>query len=395
MRFLQRAAVHAAAVPVAVVAVDVVWVMASGGAFGVPSGGASGQPMWPVGWLLTVLSGVALVVRRGRPLLALAVTAGCAVAYYPGGYPDSPMGLAVVVALTGVALRCRRPAAVVAVAAILAAFLAATTLGDHRAGKAGQPQTVFGLGVVLLAAVTLGEVARNRRERLAAAERRAGEAERSREDEARRRATEERLRIARDLHDVAAHQISLINVQAGAALHRRDPDAAFAALETIRTASKDALREMRTVLGVLRQVDQAGADLPAPSLTGVADLVAHARAAGLRVRLTGDPPGLLPAAVDLAGYRIVQESLTNALRHAHATEVTVDLRRTGGEVTVDISDNGSGPVDATRLRSGNGIRGMAERATAVGGRLTAAPAAGGGFRVRAWLPTGTTREVPT
>lgn len=387
MGFLQRAAVRATAVPVAVVAVDVVWVTASGG--------PPGPPMWPVGWSLTVLSGAALLVRHRHPVLALAVAAGCAIAYYPGGYPDSPMGLALLVALAGVAMRCRRPAAVVAVAAILAAFLAANTLGDDRAGKSGQPQTVFGLGVVLLAAVTLGEVARNRQERLAAAERRAGEAERSREEEAHRRATEERLRIARDLHDVAAHQISLITVQAGAALHRRDPDAAFAALEEIRTASREALREMRTVLGVLRQVDQAGGERPAPSLSRVADLVAHAQAAGLRVRLTGDPPGPLPAAVDLAGYRIVQESLTNALRHAHATEVTVDLRRAGGEVAVEIADNGSGTVDAIRLRSGNGIRGMAERAAAVGGRLTAAPEAGGGFRVRAWLPTGTTWEVPT
>ncbi|TDC80696.1 sensor histidine kinase [Micromonospora sp. KC606] len=351
--------------------------------------------MWPVGWMLTALSGAALVVRHRRPLFALAVAAGCAVVYYPGGYPDSPMGLALLVALAGVARRCRRPAAVVSVAAILVAFLAVSNFGDDRAARSRQPQSVFGLGVVLLAAVTLGEVTRNRQERLAAAERRASEAERSREDEARRRATEERLRIARDLHDVAAHQISLINVQANAALHRPDPDSAFAALEAIRDASKEALREMRTVLGVLRQVDQPGTEPSTPSLTRVADLVAYAHTAGLRVQLTGDPPGQLPPAVDLAGYRIVQESLTNALRHAQATQITVDLRRTGTGMEVEITDNGRGPVDASRIRSGNGIRGMTERAAAVGGRLTAVPDPGGGFRVHAWLPTGPARESRT
>ncbi|GLW34661.1 sensor histidine kinase [Actinoplanes regularis] len=368
MRFIREAAV-----PVAVVALDVVWA--------VTSEATPGRPMWPVGWLLVALSGVALAVRRSRPLVALAVTAACAVAYYPGGYPDSPMGLALIVAVIGAARRCRRPVAVVAVAVILAAFLA---VGDDRG-----LEELLALGIILLTAVTAGEVLRNRQERLAAAERRATEAERSREDEAHRRATEERLRIARDLHDVAAHQISLINVQAGAALHRRDPETAFAALEAIRAASKEALREMRTVLGVLRQVDE-----PAVSLSGVADLVARARTAGLRVRLTGDPPGELPPAVDLAGYRIVQESLTNAVRHARATEVTVSLRRTGTELEVEIVDDGAEPVDASRIRAGNGIRGMMERAAAVGGRLTAAPGTDGGFRVQARLPTSATPEVP-
>jgi signal transduction histidine kinase len=374
---LQHAAIRDVAVPVAVVAVDVVWV--------VTAEAPSGRPMWPVGWLLVALSGAALVVRRDRPLLALAVTAGCAVAYYPGGYPDSPMGLALIVALTGAARRCRRPVAVVAVAVILAAFLAVGAVGGGR----GLPE-LLALGVILLSAVAAGEVTRNRQERLAAAERRATEAERSREEEAHRRATEERLRIARDLHDVAAHQISLINVQAAAALHRRDPDAAFAALEAIHGASKEALREMRTVLGVLRQVDP-----PAASLSGVADLVARARIAGLRVHLTGDPPGDLPPAVDLAGYRIVQESLTNALRHARATEITVSLRRTGTAVEVEVTDDGTEPVDAGRIRSGNGIRGMRERAAAVGGRLTAAPGTDGGFRVHARLPTSATPQAPT
>jgi signal transduction histidine kinase len=388
VRNLRWTAFGEVAWPVAIVALDAGWVLLSDA--------PSGRPMWPVGWALTVLSVAALAARQRRPLIALAVAAGCALAYYSGGYPDSPMGLALLVTLAAVARQCRRPAAVVAVAVILAAFVAVTAYGDRRAGKSDQPETVVGLGVVLLVAVAVGEVSRNRQERLAAAERRAAEAERSREEEARRRAVQERLRIARDLHDVAAHQISLINVQAGAALHRRNPETAFAALEAIRAASKDALREMRAVLGVLRQVDQpeqAGSPLPAvPSLSRLAELAAPARAAGLRVRFAGDPPGELPAPIDLAGYRIVQESLTNVLRHTRATEVTVDVRRTGTEVRLEITDNGTAPVAPAQLRSGNGIRGMVERAAAVGGRLTAAPAAAGGFRVRACLPATASSE---
>ncbi|GLY06676.1 histidine kinase [Actinoplanes sp. NBRC 101535] len=337
--------------PVAVVVLDVVWVA---GAF---------PEMWPFGWPLVVVSGAVLALRRRYPVLTLVVTAGCALGYYPGGFPDSPMGIALLIAVAGVARYCRRPTAIVAVALILAAFLAV--------GRHARIEDHAGLGVVLLAAVVVGELWRDRQERIDAAGRRAGEA-----------VLEERLRIARELHDVAAHQISLITVQAGAALHRRDPDTAFAALETIRAASREALRDMRTVLGVLRQVD--GAEPVAPSLAAVAGLVAAAQASDLRVRVTALPPGPLPPAVESAGYRIVQESLTNVRRHAAATEAVVSVRLAGGALEVEIVDNGT--AAGGHVGAGNGIRGMTERAVALGGRLTAEPVAGGGFRVHAVLP---------
>jgi signal transduction histidine kinase len=243
---------------------------------------------------------------------------------------------------------------------------------------------VVGWALVVLAA---GEITRNRRAYLREAERRAAEAERTREEEARRRATEERLRIARELHDVIAHNISLINVQAGAAVHNRDPEQAYAALEAIRQASRSTLRELRSTLGVLRQVDEDAAPVaPAPSLERLDDLAAQTTEAGLPVRCAvAGEPAPLPAPVDLAGYRIVQEALTNALRHAAgATGAEVELRYGDGEVVLRIEDDGRAPEAAPH--EGNGLRGMRERAAAVGGEVTAGPRPGGGFAVRAVLP---------
>ncbi|RFS84364.1 sensor histidine kinase [Actinomadura spongiicola] len=327
-----------------------------------------------------------------------------------------------------------------------AGFLLAAWVGGDGGG--GDPDAVVDgrsvatLSLALLLAVALGQYVRSRHLQAAAAERRAAEAERSREEEARRRAIAERLRIARELHDVLAHQISLINVQAGAALHRRDdPGRAYEALEAIKAASKETLRELRGVLGVLRQVDGAGDGqdtagpvAPQPSLARVGELLEQTAAAGLTVRRAGDlaePPAEtpgsasggeradgpaeaepgsagpaalaeLPAPVGLAGYRIVQEALTNAVRHSGAAAVTVEVRRVPGAVIVQVDDDGSGPTDpdpdptagggpgagGTGGAGGNGLRGMRERAASVGGRLTAGPGPAGGFRVWARLPLG-------
>jgi signal transduction histidine kinase len=213
--------------------------------------------------------------------------------------------------------------------------------------------------------------------------RRADEAERTREEEFRRRATEERLRIARELHDVLAHKISLINVQAGAALHRRDPEQAYAALGAIKDASKDTLRELRTTLGVLRQVDEEQPLGPAPSLERLGDLVDQTQEAGLPVKLTvSGERTALPSPVDLAAYRIVQEALTNAVRHAGSATATVLVRYDSERVVVEVCDDGCG-IGAPE---GNGIRGMRERAATLGGTLAAGPRPGGGFLVRASLP---------
>jgi signal transduction histidine kinase len=236
----------------------------------------------------------------------------------------------------------------------------------------------------------LGEVSRSRREYIAEVEQRALDAERSRDEEARRRAGEERLRIARELHDILAHSISVINVQAGVAVHLLDkqPEQARAALVTINEASKDAMRELRATLGVLRQPDDIDSRAPAPGLERLGELVETARAAGLEVSVatTGEATRLPPAS-DLAAYRIVQESLTNVTRHAQASRVAIAIRREPGAVEVTVDDDGLGVAAGTAARPGNGLTGMRERAASVGGELEAAPRPEGGFRVRARLPT--------
>jgi signal transduction histidine kinase len=274
--------------------------------------------------------------------------------------------------------RGQRLAAYLGTAAGLAVFgWAEFLVGPARVGRF---VSVLAWVLVVLCA---GEVSRYHRAYIAEARRRADEAERTREEEARRRATEERLRIARELHDVLAHKISLINVQAGAALHRREPEQAYTALSAIKDASKETLRELRTTLGVLRQVDEAGPLAPAPSLDRLGDLIKRTKDAGLPVRVivSGDRSPL-PAPVDLAAYRIVQEALTNAVRHAGSATATVIVRYDTDHVVVEVNDDGRGAEAA----EGNGIRGMRERAATLGGTLAASPRPGGGFLVRASLP---------
>jgi signal transduction histidine kinase len=239
---------------------------------------------------------------------------------------------------------------------------------------------VLGLGAWLLALATTTEVIRARRER-------AAEVGRARQEEARRRASEERLRIARELHDVLAHNISLINVQAGVALHlmEEQPEQARSALTAIKAASKDALGELRSVLEVLRQSDEGAPRAPTAGLEDLDRLVSGAAAAGLDVRVvTEGTPRPLPPSVDLAAFRIVQEALTNVTRHAGRATATVVLTYDGDGLTVQVEDDGRGPSNGTG--GGNGIRGMKERAAALGGVVDAGPKPGGGFRVTASLP---------
>jgi signal transduction histidine kinase len=213
-------------------------------------------------------------------------------------------------------------------------------------------------------------------------------AEVTRAEEARRRAGEERMRIARELHDVLAHNISLINVQAGVALHLMDeqPGQSRTALQAIKQASNDALDELRSVLDVLRQGDEAPPRSPASGLAELDSLVAGVSATGLEVRTRVEGvPRPLPAGADLAAYRIVQEALTNVTRHAGPASATVLVRYGQGDLTVQVDDDGRGP-SATRSPGGNGIRGMRERMAALGGELSAGPRPGGGFRVQARFP---------
>jgi signal transduction histidine kinase len=251
---------------------------------------------------------------------------------------------------------------------------------------------VVGLTAWALVVLTAAEIVRFRSEK-------AAEVRRTLAEEHRRRASEERLRMARELHDVLAHNISMINVQAGVALHLMDQQpepagtaTARTALAAIKEASKEALTEMRSVIGVLRQAGDEAPRTPTAGLGRLEDLADQARTAGLRVHLEVEGERRpLPAGVDLAAFRIVQESLTNVTRHARPGAgggVTVRIRIGYGEhdVSVRVDDDGRGTTLLGEDPGGSGIPGMRERAAALHGEFVAGPGPGGGFRVHARLP---------
>ncbi|AUI61439.1 sensor histidine kinase [Amycolatopsis sp. BJA-103] len=316
-----------------------------------------------IGWICVVLACAALFLRRRHPLPVAIFTAVCCAIYYPYTDPDGFVLLAFAFALYNNASTGRiRSAAVVA-----AASMGGVAFGEARAGASRQVDNFAFLLMAgwFIALVAVGAVTYYRRE-----------AERTKESEAQRRATGERLRIARELHDVLGHNLALINVQAGAALHGKDPAKSEEALVTIKQTSKDALRELRSTLGMLRQVDT-------PSLARVAELAESAGAHGLTVRTEIDGTARdLPPDVEHAAFRVVQEALTNVARHAAADTVVVRIGYTDHDVSVQIDDDGRGGA----AKPGNGIRGMAERAEALGGEFAAAAREDGGFRVRARLP---------
>jgi signal transduction histidine kinase len=245
---------------------------------------------------------------------------------------------------------------------------------------------------MIAVALFIGTAVANQRSRAAAA------AEKT-EQEGRRRVDEERLRIARELHDIVAHTMATINVQAGVAAHvlAENPAAAGDALQAIRKSSKDGLRELRTILNVLRQADEGDPTQPTPGLGQLDALISNTRGAGLPVTLqrSGDPADL-PPAVDLAAYRIVQESLTNVIKHAGAAATaTVSLRYARSGLEVEVTDTGPGPGPAALTAGdGHGLIGMRERAASVGGSLQTGPGRGGGYRVFAALPAGGTVPDP-
>jgi signal transduction histidine kinase len=245
---------------------------------------------------------------------------------------------------------------------------------------------------LVLLAIAAGEVIRSRR----VSELRLVE---TAEQETLRRVGEERLRIAREIHDVVAHAMTAINVQAGVAAHllERDPGQAYDALRNIKHTSGAALTDLRSTLEVLRDPSAAAPLGPPAGLGDIAELTGGLRSAGVEVTLTVDSAADVPAPVQSVAYRIVQEALTNVARHAQATAASVTVRRVRGAITVEIIDNGAGPgagvagagAAGAPGRAGNGIRGMRERAAALGGSLEAGPDGGGGWRVRAWLPVST------
>lgn len=344
-----------------------------------------------LGWALIAVGCGALCFRRRTPVTVAVVTLAACAVYYPLSTYDGPLMIAFAIALYTTAAEGRFVAAV----ALAAVTLLAVGLGEIRQQPGHRQIDDTSLAMLagwLISLVAIGRAVRTRTAYLHEVEQRALAAEREQEARARQSATEERLRIAREVHDVLGHSISLINVQSGAVLHRLskkpDPEVALAAaeeaLQAVKATSKDALRELRATLGVLRQADEAAPTAPASGLGLLDELVRRAGAAGLdvRTRVEGTPVPL-PPPLDLAAYRIVQESLTNVTRHSGARSALVTIDWGARDVRLRIDDDGEGaPEDRP---SGSGIRGMAERARAFGGELTAANTADG-FRVDARLP---------
>lgn len=337
-------------------------------------------PHEPAAAFLIVAAAALLLSRRNRhPLAVLSGTTAAVVAYTLLGYENGTALLIPAVALYSVTVASPLRKAIV--------YAVGTTVVLMAATAAVNPLGRFGGGFDVIpaetaAALFLGIAVANRRALIASLERRAAE-------EAARRVDEERLRIARELHDVVSHTMATINVQAGVAAHvlAERPDAAADALEAIRTASKEGLRELRAILNLLRQADETEPTQPTPGLDPVHldSLLAGARQAGLATTLVvnGDRRRL-NAAIDLAAYRIIQESLTNAIRHAGPASATITLDYRPDALLLEISDTGRGARIGTG--GGHGLIGMRERAAAAGGSLEAGPALDGGFRVRAHLP---------
>ncbi|GAA4916749.1 signal transduction histidine kinase [Nonomuraea thailandensis] len=329
-----------------------------------------------LGYALLAGGGLALAARRRAPVVVLAATGLCAVGYQAAGF-DVP-AVAYLFAVYAAVRAGHRATTVAASVIVLAALpLAAMAAGLHDTGEAfAQARGALELAW-LVAAGAAGEALRQ-------AERRAEEAERTREETARRRADEERLRIARELHDSLTHQISIIKVQAEVAVHvaRRRGEQVPEALLAIQEAGREATRELRATLEALREDDTS----PPRGLDHVAELVERARATGLDATLTIEGQRQsVPTAVSRTVYRIVQESLTNVARHAAAATVSVRIDCRPDVLAIRIDDDGQATPD-TAPSPGVGLTGMRERVTALGGRLRAEPRGEGGFTVQAELP---------
>ncbi|MFE7899569.1 sensor histidine kinase [Streptomyces sp. NPDC057424] len=345
--------------------------------------------------VLMALGAAALVFRRRAPMTVLALTGTVSVVESVTGDPRAPVAMSAVVALYTVASTTDRlttwRVGLLTMTVLTGAAMSAGSLPWY----AQENLAIFawtGIGA------TAGDAVRSRRAFVQAIRERAERAERTREEEARRRVAEERLRIARDLHDVVAHHIALVNVQAGVAAHVMDkrPDQAKEALAHVREASRSALNELRATVGLLRQSgDPEAPTEPAMGLDRLDELTGTFRSAGLHVEVArADQGTTLPAAVDLAAYRIIQEALTNVQKHAGPqAKAEVSLVHVGPNIEITVLDDGSGEHETQDRGGGHGLLGMRERVTALRGTLTTGPRYGGGFRVHAILPLKT--RTPT
>jgi signal transduction histidine kinase len=343
-----------------------------------------GSPRAWAAYLLLLAHTLPLAVRRRWPLAVLVWALATGAAFAAVGPSLVPLSFTILIYVYTAAAHCPRRVSLAGLAATEALLEVVWLARPRSIGDAG---TLIIDGLLMVAAWWLGDGTRRRLEAVAAAQQRAAELERAREELARRAVTEERLRIARELHDVVAHSMSIIAVQSGVGAHVLDsqPEEARKALAAVEATSRQALVEMRRLLGVLRQeAEPRGSLAPAPGLAELEALTAEVARAGVRVevRIEGTPTEL-PAGLDLSAYRIVQEALTNVVRHAGPATARVAVRYAPGRMSVEVVDDGRGGDHGDQ---GHGIPGMRERAALYGGTLEAGPLPGGGFRVAATLP---------
>jgi signal transduction histidine kinase len=342
-------------------------------------------PWTPVSAVLIGLQTLPLAVRRRYPVGVLAVT-GVGIGIYSGlGYLEAGANFGVLVAFYTVAADTDRRTA--SVAAVLTAAGVLLTFANYSVKDTQAATELLTTGIIYSATWIVGDYVRQRREESVRLQGLAERLEHEREERARQAVADERARIARELHDVVAHHVSVMVVQAAAArrIATTDPAAAQAALIAVEGSGRTALAEMRRMLEVLRADD--GPLAPQPGLAGLGTLLADVRAAGLPVELTIEgQPAELPPGVDLAAYRIVQEALTNVVKHAGRASARVRLGYAPSSIAIEVTDDGRGAAaEPGPDGAGHGLLGMRERVALYGGALETGPRPAGGFRVYATL----------
>jgi signal transduction histidine kinase len=321
---------------------------------------------------------------RARPLASLVVVQLVTCAWFLRDYPGALVAPAVLAAIYFVTVTGDRRRGAIA----LVLVVAPTTLAAMLASTVDSLTSAAGIVGWMIAAALLGEAIHQRRSvehelrhnaRVAAAEQAA---------ESERKITEERLRIARDMHDVLAHSVTAMSIQAAVAADSldSDPDASRSALAVLRTQARDAVDEIRASIASLRNDTESGEVEPVPAISGIATLAAHAAVNGLAVTTELVDPGPVPDLVEVSAYRIVQEALTNIQRHSHAHTAQVSLATSGAELDITVTD--PGPAKSPDAPPGFGLVGMQERADAVGGTVSRRRTSDGGFEVHAVLPIG-------
>lgn len=344
--------------------------------------------------LLIVGTGIALAFRHRLPRLHLYVILGFTLVYVLQDYVGGPYFLAIFIAIgTAASVLPTREA----LRPTVISFVALATFGWFVESEEtnGWAHLLYLSWAVV--AFLGGKAIRDRRELVAGLRERNQHLEETREEEARRRVAEERVRIARDLHDIVAHNIAGISLQAATGAHVAEshPEKAREALLAIKDASRLTLDELRSTLHLLREGEDDAPLAPTPGLDELDDLVESVRANGVPTTLEvlGDL-GTVPEAVAGAAYRIVQESLTNVMRHAGPAQATVVVDRVGDGLVVRVEDDGRGVSANVEGPAGHGLSGMRERALALGGQVEAGARPGGGYQVRAWLPVAVTAPEP-